>query len=123
MADYIQIKNGTTDAMPVAAESSSTYCKMPDGTLICWGRFMPNYANNNVGTYTVTYPVSFTSVPMVVASVGMAQHASGELAINVKIATKTTTQCSFGYHDPNGNLRSDGSYIKDCYYIAIGRWK
>ena len=47
MAEIIQIKDGSTDVLPVAEESGSNYCKMPDGTLIQWGSFEVNLPANN----------------------------------------------------------------------------
>lgn len=107
----------------VIPDSGTNYCKMPDGTLIQWGYSNPSYANANIALSSVTFPIAFTAQPVVSLTVGDAQNTAQELAANVKIGSITASKFDISYQDPASQFRSDGSYIKPIYWLAIGRWK
>ena len=107
----------------VISDSGTNYCKMPDGTLIQWGYSIPGYANPNIATSRITFPIAFTAQPSVCLTVGDAQHAFQELAANAKVGSLTKNAFTISYQDPAGQFQSDGSYIKPIYWLAIGRWK
>lgn len=126
MADYIQIKNGTTDVQPIGADTGSTtrYFRSADGTQICWGTITPAYANPNIAQATVNFTVAFSAYPCITATPYGAENAAQELSANVKIGGScSTTGFTVTYHDPGGRFNSSGAYIKPIYWIAIGRWK
>ena len=56
----------------VVNDSNTGYCKMPDGTLICWGEADPVGSTTSWGslyaidaTVNITFPVAFSTLPFV----------------------------------------------------------
>ena len=98
--------------------SGSGYCRMPDGTLICWGSTNISVSANSrtaksVGTET------FISKPAVTATIqtyGISGNGSTTFAINVSNITTTSITILVG------NTASTSANL-DVDYIAIGRWK
>ena len=86
-------------------ESSSSYCKMLDGTLIQWGR-------RTVTSYSaaIAFPVEFIDTNY--SLIATHKSASGEAKAYAAAVGTTTT----GYI-----YAASGS--ADAYWIAIGRWK
>lgn len=103
----IRLSDGTDTLLPESAESSGTYCKMADGTLICYGTLaIP------VGSYvaTVTLPKSFTNINYKVAVCAL------ESGITCNISgTKYTGAFTLG--------RAPNTAVSNFDWIAIGRWK
>lgn len=139
MADYIQIKNGTTDAMPVPGEygSSSTspvgsYLKLADGTLIQWGNSMctnPTGESNTMaqigstgwysGSVALYTPLDFANTSFVV--IGRSKYDTG---LDVPFAFSSATNVH------NARVRVYDNYARPLNdgkmklsWLAIGRWK
>ena len=95
--------------------SGTNYCKMPDGTLICWGRAS---ANNVSGTTEVfvaqTFGVAFYGVPAVVPAL---RGASYNRRIHARDITLTgfNAACAFTSSSSTGDIWFD--------WVALGRWK
>ena len=86
-------------------ESNSSYCKMPDGTLIQWGVLSLVTAE----VTAVTFPIPFISNPSVVASTGA---GAGRGYADTEDVTTT------GF-----TLWKSTSVSQWARWIAIGRWK
>lgn len=86
-------------------ESDSDYCKMPDGTLIQWGR-------KTASTYNaaISFPVPFIDTNYVISVTH--KSAAGEAKAYAAAVGTTTT----------GYLYA-ASGTADAYWIAVGRWK
>ena len=104
-------------------QSGSKYCKLPDGTLICWGNYSGGQRSTSDvgGLYStgafnpgITFPVKFASQPAVTITPG-----SGDAYAIVLVSIYSTTGItSVTLGRPNsGNLYTIFSWI------AIGRWK
>ena len=84
-------------------ESSSSYCKMPDGTLIQWGK----ESSASTGNRTITMPTAFVDTNYCVAGA----NDSGTSAIfQIAVSSRTAFMV---YVNANTRLR----------WIAVGRWK
>ena len=94
----------------VTNNSGSGYCKMPDGTLIQWGK--DNIAENDANK-TVLFPVSFSDTNYsLTVSGGFAYIPTvffvySAQTINSVIIWKSTTD----------------THVQPFSWIAIGRWK
>lgn len=100
-------------------ESDTNYCKMPDGTLICWGSATFPDASVGVQNVTVQYPVSFESAPFVTVcwndNPTSTKNYMGMLVVNKNSSTKSQLVI--------GTDRLRTGYVWYVSYIAIGRWK
>ena len=121
MAEIIQIKDGSTDVLPVAEESGSNYCKMPDGTLIQWGSFEVNLPANGYQEYNLTFPLrsaqgGYIQPPAFIA--GATVWGDSRIYSIIRRA---------GFVDNGtfriGNTASSASNGVIITWIAIGRWK
>lgn len=110
----------------VIPNSGTGYCKMPDGTLICWGTATkavtePSWSSWNAGWYqvtvvsgnSITFPVAFIATPRIYATISSDVWASvvsvgGDAAHIGRIAVARPSQYA-------GTLQ--------CDWLAIGRWK
>lgn len=99
--------SGTINKM--TAESGTGYCKMPDGTLMCWGT-----VSVAAGTWNViaTFPVPFADTGYTVVDT---ERCNTTIAINVLAIKTNVDRVSFGL------TRNDLAF--DIEYLAIGRWK
>lgn len=100
--------NNAADAIAnLGFDSGSNYCKMPDGTLICW-----DWTNTlSSGATAVTFPLKFIALPTVTTSYGAGQTRQ-------PVYVEDVTVSGFNYYRPDSNSgRMWGRYI------AIGRWK
>lgn len=93
----------------VMNDSGSSYCKMPDGTLICWGQ---SSIANGVWTGYGSFPVAFVNTSYSVQITWVINDAQVH---NVARIEKQTTQ--FGAV----RIRSSGAVSFE--WLAIGRWK
>lgn len=84
-------------------ESGTGYCKMPDGTLFCYGT---TYCN--VGTTTINFSPSFTAEPSVCFS-----QVTASPTMYIYTVEVTTDHVAFV------NTSTAGVYLK---WQAIGRW-
>lgn len=96
--------------------SGTGYCKMSDGTMICWG----GESNRQTGD-RITFPISFVGIPSV--------------TITPEYNTQTTIQCIFSCAYGNGNTgfnmyawdittkQQSTSTTLGFRWTAIGRWK
>lgn len=97
-------------------ESDSDYCKMPDGTLICWG----SVSNTAQGYGVMTFPVAFISVPNVTAT---PYYSSGGGGLNCRVIVQPTTTGGNIYFRQLTSTAISTETNQQAYYIAIGRWK
>jgi len=88
------------------SDSNGTYCKMPDGTLICFGDCSVN-ANEWLNTFS--FPVPFVDTNY---SVSLQPKETGT---DWNIGTKFANRVQIG--------RSPNTATNTYSYIAIGRWK
>lgn len=99
----------------VIPDSGAFYCKMPDGTLICWGR---GSANNVSGTTEVniaqTFGVAYYGIPAVILAL---RGASYNRRIHPRDITLTgfNAACAFTSSSSSGDIWFD--------WVALGRWK
>ena len=98
-------------------ESSTNYCKMPDGTLIQWGKVSITTGTAAVpfgyrGVAAVTFAMTFVSLPAVITS---PEDDGGYWNSGSNTITNTSFTASMA-----GNLQS---VTKNVDWIAIGRWK
>ena len=106
----------------VMNDSGSGYCKMPDGTLMCWGTFSgEGYAATQVGSLyvvelslSITFPVAFSAKPAVMFS------PSGDpYSIPAEgVEYSTTGITKLGVVRP-----TRGNIFPNFSWFAIGRWK
>ena len=98
----------------VIPTSGTGYCKMPDGTLICWGK--KAVARNSGQNFTTdSFPVSFISEPT-----GFCTYMTGHPEIWLATVTDlTTTNIEMVLYNTGGTTSGNGN----LYWIAIGRWK
>ena len=93
------------------------YCKMPDGTLIQWGK---GTISGGSGSVTFTLPVSFVDTAYaVVASPDIVTSSSGVYGTGATFPTQITAVNQVRVHRSN----SSATYDNYVYFIAIGRWK
>lgn len=103
----IRLSDGTDTLLPESAESSGTYCKMADGTLVCYGTLtIPS--GSYVATVTLPKPFANTSYKIAVCAL-----ESG-LTCNISGA-KNTGGFTLG--------RIPNTAASNFDWIAIGRWK
>ena len=105
----------------VMNDSGSGYCKMPDGTLICWGHVIVRSSYQSWGAMyvtdvnpNVTFPVPFLSAPAL--SVTCSEQVSGVIVNAVCTATKWNQVAIM-------RQSSGTDYSTPLSYIAVGRWK
>lgn len=107
MAEIIQIKDGSTNALPIGEESGSGYCKMPNGTLIQWGT--ETFPADGY-TISVYFQIQFANTNY---SVLVSPHDNGiDLAGG---SPKYTTHFTAG--------RAPAGANNIIEWLAIGRWK
>ena len=106
----------------VTNDSGSNYCKMPDGTLICWGYVIKTVNSSEWTSWgsayynqvdpNLTWAVPFVSSPYVIAT-----NYSGDAYVTS--ISGTTTNCGKFYAmRPHLDTVTIGFNI-----VAIGRWK
>lgn len=117
--------NGETGAVTTPQNDSGTgYCKMPDGTLIQWGRIVVNNVpitnawgavyESSIQSSGVVFPITFVETPCVVAFANVSPTAWLE-----NIGSDATRLGSYYLVRPTTSNASSG-YIS---WMAIGRWK
>ena len=111
----------TSTIKQVMNNSDSNYCKMPDGTLICWGIIpIPDATYGPFGgmfaldfTVDVPFPIPFISQPYV-GSIGVQSAASFPFRI----------WCNSNKINYVSVMRQNANGASVNFpYIAIGRWK
>ena len=103
-----------------SAEQTGTvrgYCKLPNGTLICWGTVSFPPTSTGVQTVQDTFPVSFIASPWACAS--WRDTVSTPSYMDYVYATNSSTKTSIQL----AAKRLDTRYAWSANYIAIGRWK
>lgn len=98
----------------VTNDSGSGYCKMPDGTLMCWGAPSKSVAASSTDEIAVTYPIAFTASPIV----GLAFLGHVPSVFNVSYENNTTNGMTI-----RGQNTYSGALNLNVSWIAIGRWK
>ena len=118
--DEIPIERDTTTYKTplsnVLNTSAASYCKMPDGTLICWG----SVSNTENGYGAISFPVSFVSVPYMTAT---PYYSSGGGGLNCRIIVQPSVTGGNIYFRQLTSTAISTETNQQAYYIAIGRWK
>lgn len=129
--DYFAVSSGgESKKVPgnaIVNTSGSGYCKMPDGTLLCWGSISVSqtnvdtawgsfYESSEINISSVSFPVPFASTPTLLLRLRVSPVAFLEDKI-----TASTTGLSGSFHmtRPTIGYNCAGS----IYWLAIGRWK
>lgn len=99
--------NGTIKM--TANESGTNYCKMPDGTLMCWGAVSVEAGAWNA---VVSLPASFANTEYAVVDI---PRCNTTVAVNVLVGKTGVDNFTFYM------TRIDLAIEID--YLAIGRWK
>lgn len=107
----------------VMNDSGNGYCKMPDGTLICWGTFSASGNTRAWGAMysidaavDISFPVAFIADPCVTISCPVDK--SFCLINTIHNATKITRVSWMRQTSESGTVT-----LNPLQYIAIGRWK
>ena len=109
----------TSPMEKVTNNSDTNYCKMPDGTLMCWGNDSIQVQGNSRNNMTITYPHAFNTNPSVALNKVLYSIAtSGTETINMTLQSISKSEAVVLV----GNTGS-GTITVPFYWIAIGRWK
>ena len=98
----------------VMNDSGSSYCKMPDGTLIQWGeeRDKSNQAQ-------ITFSEAYVSIPTVFLTPVYNYQRTVRCSLGV---VATTTGFTLWAYDTDTNNWSTSTDLW-FYWVAVGRWK
>lgn len=119
MADIIQIKDGSTDVLPVAetygSNTNGQYIKFANGALIQWG------SKTGANGMTVTLPTSFNTTGYMVS---MNAHYNTNTSIVCILSEYDRTVSNFKINawDANTKAASTATNIS-VMWIVIGTWK
>lgn len=101
----------------VTNDSSSNYCKMPDGTLMQWGTVGGYYSGDR--ELEVTFPIQYISNPTVTLT-----NAPGSSTENYR---KVINSISYVNKDKfkiyQTNVDSTYNNVHNVVWNAVGRWK
>lgn len=127
------LQDNVEDAIDGIIDSGSNangnYIKYVDGTMICTGAYELPSGHKNFNkpygsvyytdlTETISFPMSFISVPNVVPSF----YVQGGVGAGLTIRSAPTTSQFAVYPHYANSFNFESSTLK-IYYIAIGRWK
>lgn len=104
------------NAAELMPQSANGYCKLPDGTLICYGRAY----NGGEGFATVNFAQAFKDVDF--AFTATAGYLYG-MALTLNTITQKTSVNSGTVYLRNSDGSTPTSTTVFVDYIAIGRWK
>lgn len=96
-------------------DSGAGYCKMPDGTLICWGSVSGAASGN-----TINFPVSFKGQPII--SVIPYYNAGTTIRCIFSVAEVTAASAHVYAWDTSTDAASTSETLF-FDWLAIGRWK
>lgn len=126
--DIVPVSKGGTGASNAADaitnlgfDSGTGYCKMPDGTLICWGE--ENSGAIPANSYTsvvVTFPVSFISPPTVTCVTKYPATVAARY-FQSAIYSVTATYTELTAVNTYTSAVTAGTHFIN--WMAIGRWK
>ena len=115
--------DGLSSVNSYGSNANGYYCKLPNGTLICWGIFTQTVTTSNYSQwgswYAVTFssgisfPATFISEPSVCATSGNTIWGFVPSAIASASSITSITFCRYNAYAAEIKLR----------WIAIGRWK
>lgn len=109
-----------TGTIPSGGNAGGTgYCRLTDGTLICYGRVLfPSTAAESNSTKLVTFPYAFYSRPYVTISAER-EAAPTPYVFPVSVYKVTASEVTFAFSN-----RYNGA-VSNMYadWIAVGRWK
>ena len=98
----------------VTNDSADSYCKFPDGTLICYGTVQSGALTANTGkSVTFNFPIAFSIAPGVVLSAVTSDPINRQVAYSSATLTNATVYFMCTTNTSGFPAR----------YIAIGRWK
>lgn len=102
----------------VTNDSGTGYCKMPDGTLIQWGRLASEVsvaANGGRAEDIITFPISFINSDYIPAITD-----TTSVCTQRRTTIRTRTASTLGLYYENMYTSAWTPYV---YWVAIGRWK
>ena len=105
----------TSKIEKVTNDSGSNYCKMPDGTLMCWGSVSDTASANSMEEVEITFPVDFIQNPSLTAII----RAWTDPRL-LSVLRKTSFRDSGILRVSNISSQAMDFSIE---WIAIGRWK
>lgn len=95
--------------------SGDSYCKMPDGTLMCFGYFTENVSGNSYVEHTITYPIGFISAAsLTCSSIVWSDPRNHPVLIRGRFSSSGVVRV--------GNYGSSATDV-GVNWIALGRWK
>ena len=108
----------TSTIIQSSNNSTSEYCKMPDGTLICFGQItFTAVSNTGIQTVSTDFPHAFINTPVITLTMHDSEQAYD--FIEYPICSTNTTASKLYV----STKRLQTKYNWKCNYIAIGRWK
>lgn len=110
----IRLSNGTDTLLPESAQSGNGYCKMADGTLICYGIEKTSISASTTVDISITFPVAFVSSPTIIVS----KLAHVPTVFDLSTENHTTT----GFTARANNSYSSALTL-NMSWVAIGRWR
>ena len=118
-----QLEQNTNDISSLVQNGStgtnSSYTKLSDGTLICYGRTdQKDCAANTATTFDVSFAHSFVNNNY---SVALSRRNGGNNYISAEERTTNTATSGFTVYAWNGSSTVASALQYD--YVAIGRWK
>lgn len=112
----------------VMNNSGLDYCKMPDGTLIQWGKQTLNMSDEMtlIGTsgiyktpvFYISFPIDFANTNYVVY--GMSRYSTGHI-VSLGAVPSLKGQFIAMAYDFNKRSLNDGQFL--IRWQAVGRWK
>ena len=111
----IRLSDGTNTLLPEAAQSGNGYCKMADGTLLCYGSKAVAFTDTGTEDVTLTFAIPFATSPICVCSRCATESTQYEEAYAMSWTTTDITIRYRNYFAGQNNVYAA--------YLAIGRWK
>ena len=96
---------------------ASSYCKMPDGTMIQWG----SATNTAEGFASVTYPQEFINTS--VYAVATPKYGGGGGGLNCRVITQANKANIIVYFRNLTDTSVQTDTNQTAVWIAVGRWK
>lgn len=98
------------------AQNTSGKFELPNGLKMCWGSYTPPNANGYIRQGTITFPVTFGSIPHVFVT-KVVSNSSLECQVTVSCSNQTKTNVSIKAMLPSQNLTNTEIEIN---WFAIG---
>ena len=101
------------------SNTNGNYCKMPDGTMLCWMSEQRSIAGG-ITSFTWTFPASFSAAPVIFS--GFHSDSADQSFARIKAVGDPnnigTSSATIRLYNDTGSSR-----IPYLNLLAIGRWK